>query len=41
MLHNLCIQSYYKTPKDIRLHCSHHIMFEAPSKREAMSIYNE
>ena len=27
--------------KDIRLNCSHYIIFEAPSKREAMSICNE
>ena len=42
---NCCViyltQSYYKTPKDIRLNCSHYIFFETPSKREADSICNE
>ena len=42
---NCCViylsQSYYKTPKDIRLNCSHYITFDAPSKREAMPICNE
>ena len=35
---NCCViylsQSYYKTPKDIRLNCSHYIIFESPTKRE-------
>ena len=39
---NCCIiylsQLYNKTSKDIRLNCSHYIMFAAPSKREALSI---
>ena len=34
-------QSYYKTPKDIRLNCSHYIIFESPSKRENEAICNE
>ena len=32
---NSCViylsQSYYKTPKDIRLYCSHYIIFENPT----------
>ena len=35
---NCCViylsQSYYKTPKDIRINCSHYIIFENPTKRE-------
>ena len=42
---NCCViylsQSYYKTPKDIRLNCSHYIIFESPSKRENEAICNE
>ena len=34
-------QSYYKTPKDIRLNCSHSIIFESPSKQENEAICNE
>ena len=34
-------QSYYKTPKDIRLNCSHYIIFESPSKQENEPICNE
>ena len=28
-------QSFYKTPKDIRLNCSHYCLYEFPSSREA------
>ena len=42
---NCCViyisQSYYKTPKDIRLNCSHYIIFESPSKLETGAICNE
>ena len=42
---NRCViyisQSYYKTPKNIRLNCSHYIIFESPTKRENESICNE
>ena len=35
---NYCViylsPSYYKTPKDIRINCSHYIIFESPTKRE-------
>ena len=34
-------QSFYKTPKDIRLNCSHYCLFEFPSSREANSISSE
>ena len=34
-------QSYYKTPKDIRINCSHYIIFESPTKRENEAICNE
>ena len=34
-------QSYYKTPKDIRINCSHYIIFESPTKRENKAICNE
>ena len=34
-------QTYYKTPKDIRLNCSHYIIFESPTKWENESICNE
>ena len=42
---NCCIiylsQSYYKTPKDIRIMCSHYISFDSPTKRENEAICNE
>ena len=42
---NCCViylsQSYYKTPKDIRISCSHYIIFESPTKRENEAICNE
>ena len=42
---NCCViylsQSYYKTPKDIRINCSHHIIFESPTKRENEAICND
>ena len=42
---NCCViylsQLCYKTTKDIRLNCSHYIIFESPSKRENETIYNE
>ena len=42
---NCCLinlsQSYYKTPKNIRLNCSHYIIFESPTKRDNESICNE
>ena len=34
-------QSYYKTPKDIRLNCSHYILFESPGKKENNMIAGE
>ena len=42
---NCCViylsQSYYKTPKDIRLNCSHYILFESPNKSENDMIARE
>ena len=42
---NCCViylsQSYYKTPKDIRINCSQYIIFESPTKRENEAICNE
>ena len=42
---NCCVrylsQSYYKTPKDIRINCSHYIIFKSPTKRENEAICNE
>ena len=42
---NCCViyqsQSYYKTPKDIRINCSHYIIFESPTKRENEAMCNE
>jgi hypothetical protein len=42
---NCCViylsQSYYKTPKDIRINCSHYILFDSPSKRENDMICRE
>ena len=35
------IQSFYKTPKDIRLNCSHFCIFEFPSSRERNLISSE
>ena len=34
-------QSFYKTPKDIRLNCSHYYLHEFPSSREANRISSE
>ena len=34
-------QSCYKTPKDIRLNCSHYCLYEFPSSREANRISSE
>ena len=34
-------QSYFKTPKDIRLNCSHFCLFDFPSKREISLMCNE
>ena len=34
-------QSFYKTPKDIRLNCSHYCLYEFPSSREADRISSE
>ena len=34
-------QSFYKTPKDIRLNCSHFCLFDAQTKRERREICNE
>ena len=34
-------QSYYKTPKDVRINCSHYILFESPSKNENDMICRE
>ena len=34
-------QSFYKTPKDIRLNCSHYCLYEFPSSREANRISSE
>ena len=34
-------QSYFKTPKDIRLNCSHFCLFDFPSKREVSLMCNE
>ena len=34
-------QSFYKTPKDIRLNCSHYCVYEFPSAREANRISSE
>ena len=42
---NFCViylsQSYYKTPKDIRINCSHYIIFESPTKWENEAICND
>ena len=42
---NCCViyisQSYYKTPKDIRINSSHYIVFESLTKRENEAICNE
>lgn len=34
-------QSFYKTPKDIRLNCSHYCIYEFPSSRERNMISAE
>ena len=34
-------QSYYKTPKDIRLNCSHFCIYEFPSSNERSLICRE
>ena len=34
-------QSFYKTPRDIRLNCSHYVVFEFPSSRERNMISSE
>ena len=34
-------QSFYKTPKDIRLNCSHYHLYEFPSSRESNRISSE
>ena len=34
-------QSFYKTPKDIRLNCSHHCLYEFPSSRESNRMSSE
>ena len=34
-------QSFYKTPRDIRLNCSHYCIFEFPSSRERNTISSE
>ena len=34
-------QSFYKTPKDIRLKCSHYCLYEFPSSRESNRISSE
>ena len=34
-------QSFYKTPKDIRLNCSHYCLYEFPSSMEANRISSE
>ena len=36
----LC-QSFYKTPRDIRLNCSHYCIYEFPSSRERNMISSE
>ena len=42
---NCCViylsQSYYKTPKNIRINCSRYIIFESPTKREYDAICND
>ena len=42
---NFCViylsQSYYKTPKDIRINCSHYNIFESLTKRENEAISND
>ena len=44
--HNNCSvvylsQSFYKTPRDIRLNCSHYCLYEFPSSRESNRISSE
>ena len=34
-------QSFYKTPMDIRLNCSHYCLYEFPSSRESNRISSE
>ena len=42
---NCCViylsQSYYKTPKDIRLNCSHFVIYDFPSTNEKSLICRE
>ena len=33
-------QLFYKTPKNIRLNCSHYCLYEFPSSREANTIFH-
>ena len=41
MLCNLPQSVFYKTPKDIRLNCSHYCLNEFPSSRESNRISSE
>ena len=34
-------QSFYETPKDIRLNCSHYCLYEFPSSRESNRLSSE
>ena len=34
-------QSFYKTPKDIRLNCSHYVIYDFPSSNERNMICRE
>ena len=34
-------QSFYRTPKDIRLNCSHYCLYEFPSSRESNRISSD
>ena len=34
-------QSFYKTPRDIRLNCSHYCIYKVPSSRERNMISSE
>ena len=38
---NYLSQSFYKTPRDIRLNCSHYCIYEFPSSRERNMISSE
>merc|ERR1711871_604369 len=34
-------QSYFRTPRDIRLNCNYYVFFEIPNRREVSMLYGE